>query len=700
MKPASQHPNSPKYRPDIDGLRGLAVLSVIAYHAFPGRLPGGFLGVDVFFVISGYLISTIILENLDKGAFSLAEFYGRRVRRIFPALLVVLLASYGLGWLALLADEYAQLGKHIAAGGAFVSNLVLWNEVGYFDRSAETKPLLHLWSLGVEEQFYVIWPLLLWLSWRRRLVLPVILALAAFSFFATIIWSIEDAVANFYSPLTRFWELLSGSLLAWMALRRARLRFTTGPGPVRAAMEMHRSEMLANALSLAGLAMLAWAFASIAGDLHSSLKAVAVAVTGAGLTIAAGPQAWVNRLILSNRFAVWLGLISFPLYLWHWPLLSFARIVAGKTPGAALCWAVVACALVLSWLTYKLVELPVRFGPGLQRKTAICLLLMTAVCGIGLITYETGGIGDRQVAQINKKLMSGHDGGAHGLSVNECDITDPAERQLLAFCAKDKRGNIRYALLGDSKAAALYSGLLRTSGSSGRWMFIGGSGNQHRPPVPLLSDDPHLSSFQPVTRLAVRTIEQNEQVRTVVIVAAIRSLFQLSDGVKNGNFAMYDHRYLEQLSNSENYDQVLEGLSRTISRFVANHKKVVLVVDNPALPSPEDCVGRKTSVDLVNRLLTMNEECVVRLEVFNAQIAIYRKLLAEMESRYSGEVEIFDPTDIYCDEVRGTCGPNRDGRLLYSVTDHISDYAAGLVATRLNKLLERKTTGLLAGSHQ
>jgi peptidoglycan/LPS O-acetylase OafA/YrhL len=143
------------YRPDIDGLRAVAVLSVVIFHAFPGLLRGGFVGVDIFFVISGFLISTILIGNLRRGRFSLAEFYGRRVRRIFPALLLVLIASEALGWFTLLADEYQQLGKHTAGGAGFVSNFVLWGESGYFDSTAESKPLLHLWSLGIEAQF---WP--------------------------------------------------------------------------------------------------------------------------------------------------------------------------------------------------------------------------------------------------------------------------------------------------------------------------------------------------------------------------------------------------------------------------------------------------------------------------------------------------------------------------------------------------------------
>ena len=157
------------YRADIDGLRAIAILAVVGFHAFPGYLPGGFTGVDVFFVISGFLISGIIFEELQAGRFSYAGFYGRRVRRIFPALIVVLLACFTAGWFALANDEYKALGKHMAAGAAFVSNLALWSEAGYFDAAAETKPLLHLWSLGIEEQFYVFWPLLAGWAWRRRL---------------------------------------------------------------------------------------------------------------------------------------------------------------------------------------------------------------------------------------------------------------------------------------------------------------------------------------------------------------------------------------------------------------------------------------------------------------------------------------------------------------------------------------------------
>lgn len=164
----SGHLVHPKYRSDIDGLRAIAVLSVVAFHAFPGKIKGGFIGVDIFFVISGFLISTIIFSSLERDAFSFVDFYIRRIRRIFPALIVVLISCYVFGWFSLLDDEYKQFGQHVAAGAGFVSNLVLWHESGYFDVAAETKPLLHLWSLGIEEQFYIVWPLLLWAAWKKR----------------------------------------------------------------------------------------------------------------------------------------------------------------------------------------------------------------------------------------------------------------------------------------------------------------------------------------------------------------------------------------------------------------------------------------------------------------------------------------------------------------------------------------------------
>lgn len=410
---ALSHSNS-KCRPDIDGLRAIAVLSVVAFHAFPNWLKGGFIGVDVFFVISGFLISTILFENLERGTFSFAEFYARRIRRIFPALLLVLIASYTFGWFALLADEYKQLGKHIAAGAGFVSNLVLWSEAGYFDNASETKPLRHLWSLGIEEQFYIIWPLLLWFAWKRKFnFLTVTMIVAIASFYLNVKGTPRDAIGAFYAPQTRFWELLCGSVLAWTTLYRDGSFATVGSfarvkskldgwlGPAAdQAPHAFDGQPLGNVLSFVGLLLLALGCYWIDEDVSFPGYWAVVPVVGAVLIIAAGPKTWINRTVLSHRVAVWFGLISYPLYLWHWPLLSFAQMVENEVPSSRIRVAAIAVAIILAWLTYELVEKPIRSGKHSKAKTVSLLLLMGVVGYLGFSTYSRDGFGFRHQSNV------------------------------------------------------------------------------------------------------------------------------------------------------------------------------------------------------------------------------------------------------------------------------------------------------------
>jgi peptidoglycan/LPS O-acetylase OafA/YrhL len=377
----------PTYRPDIDGLRAIAVLSVVAFHAFPSMIQGGFVGVDVFFVISGFLISSIIFGSLKKNSFSFLYFYTRRVNRIFPALLLMLAATWIFGWFSLLTDEYTQLGKHMAGGAAFVSNFVLLGESSYFDNSAETKLLLHLWSLGIEEQFYLVWPLMVWAAWKARVnALVLIVLVGGISFTINVMSVHTDPVTTFYSPQTRFWELLVGSLLAYVALHKSMVF----PG-WRAA----SSPTVRNLQSLAGVALLISAFA-LTTKSHQFPGWLALLPTiGAALIISAGPFAWINKTVLSSRLLVWFGLISFPLYLWHWPLLSFAHILEGSTASPTTLSLAVVTSVFLSWLTYKFVERPLRLsGYNKTKTTAMCALML--IFGVtGYVTYVNDGFKSR-----------------------------------------------------------------------------------------------------------------------------------------------------------------------------------------------------------------------------------------------------------------------------------------------------------------
>lgn len=450
----NKHLIHPKYRPDIDGLRAIAILSVVVFHVFPEYLRGGFIGVDVFFVISGYLISTIIFESLDKGTFSFSEFYARRIRRIFPALISVLFASVILGWFVLLADEYKQLGKHIAFGSGFFSNIVLWREAGYFDNLAETKPLLHLWSLGVEEQFYAVWPLLLWLAWKSKFNLFKITILAAIlSFVLNLLGVKEDAVSTFYLPQTRFWELLSGSVLSWFFLHK---KYLFNQSNSNASFP----NVALNFISFVGILLLLYGFFRINKGLSFPGKWALVPVLGSVLIIYSGQNAWFNRVILSNKIAVWFGKVSFPLYLWHWPLLSFSRIYLGEIPAESIRIAIVIFSIFLAWLTCEFIERKFRFGNKSKEKLAILVALMAIIGTVGFSIYRNDGLPTRP---YNQKLAPYKDSMKVSDKKVRCfDIPYAYKKEGNWFCGLGRKGEpVNYFAYGDSHALSLLPALER-----------------------------------------------------------------------------------------------------------------------------------------------------------------------------------------------------------------------------------------------
>jgi len=387
--PETSVSNSSNYRSDIDGLRAVAVMSVVVFHAFPGEgwLTGGFIGVDVFFVISGYLISKILFSEIETHRFSIAAFYARRIRRIFPALAICLAVTLAYGFVVLMPSELAQLGKHVFFGASFLANLALWSESGYFDIAASSKPLLHLWSLGVEEQFYIVWPLLLWLTFRLKATGRTIAGVFTASFVANVVLSINDISSAFYLPVSRFWELLAGAALA----RRP---------------DVILNQNIRNWASLAGFAAIIASAVLFTADMRFPGWLALLPVAGTAALIASGPDAIFNRTILSHRTAVWIGLISYPLYLWHWPLISFSYVIRGKPPTILLATAMVIASVLLAWMTYRFIELPIRFGSNRRKRTWITALCVAAIGTCGLAVWASGGVPQRFPADLDLQKIN------------------------------------------------------------------------------------------------------------------------------------------------------------------------------------------------------------------------------------------------------------------------------------------------------
>jgi len=369
------------YRVEIDGIRAMAVLSVLAYHTFPLYLPGGFIGVDMFFVISGFLISRIILDEIHQNEFSFKTFYARRIKRIFPALTMVLIATLTFAYFALLPDELTSLSSHIIASSTFVSNFILMFETGYFDTSADTKPLLHLWSLSIEEQFYVFWPILLYIFWRVRHTVPLYISVALLmiiSFYLNVMQVTKDVVVTFYNPSTRAWELLAGCLLACLFFYGKSQNRVAKFGIFNQSL-LAKQTVLPNLLSAVGLSLLLYGFFRIHDSYFYPYYWALVPVIGTLLIIIAGNASWLNNTLLSNPLARWFGWISYPLYLWHWPIISFLWILESGKPSASFRILAILLSIVLAWITYAFIEKPIRRKS--DNATIVKLLtLMVLIC--------------------------------------------------------------------------------------------------------------------------------------------------------------------------------------------------------------------------------------------------------------------------------------------------------------------------------
>jgi peptidoglycan/LPS O-acetylase OafA/YrhL len=428
------------YRPDIDGLRALAVLPVVFYHAGFDWFSGGYVGVDVFFVISGYLITSLIYPEIQAGKFTYRSFYVRRIRRLFPALFVLVVACLIPAYYLLLPGELEDFGESVAALALFSSNILFWSEAGYFATAAELKPLLHTWSLAIEEQYYLLFPVLLLgiRRWSPKYILPVTLVL----FTASLIWAITSLYSSpdaaFYLLPSRTWELLLGSLIAMGSVEL-------------------KNRWASEASALTGVCLIVAAVLLYDNSTPFPGAAALLPCVGTALVIIAGTaNATVTRKILSYRGLVFIGLISYSLYLWHWPILAFAKHYYIAPLGTQVVWVALSLALLMSVLSWRYVEQPFRrAGTALQPRALFqgAAAMIIILISVGLVLDTTQGLPVRLPDKVHDILAVADD---KPKNRKRCEGQDPATLALSELCPLgDPTVSPSVLLWGDSHANML-----------------------------------------------------------------------------------------------------------------------------------------------------------------------------------------------------------------------------------------------------
>ncbi len=605
-----------KHRAHIDGLRAVAVLPVVLFHSGAQIFSGGYVGVDVFFVISGYLITGIIAEEIRDGRFSLAQFYERRIRRIFPALMAVMAVTAVAAVCLLLPDDLLAFSRSLVATVFFVSNVFFWRETGYFDGPAETKPLLHTWSLAVEEQFYIVFPVVLFLvyryapRWRNALIL-----IGALGSFALSVWGVRyEPGFTFYMAPTRAWELLAGSMLALGMVPTLR------KGVVRE---------LAAALGLVLIAVAVFAFTK-----KTPFPGVAalLPVLGAVLVIHAGEGTLAGRL-LSWRPVVFIGLISYSLYLWHWPIIVFIDYYRIERIAGWWTVLVVGASILAAWLSWRFVEQPFRIKSRITRRgifagAIAAMAAMTVLGGLGLVS---GGWTQRFSPEVVRLASFS---GSYSPRRDECHTGEGRIIRPEDSCVYGASKTADYAIWGDSHAVEVAYAMGEVVGKHGGAIAHLSS-----------SSCPPAQNYIPPGRPTCS--DRNREVLDYLVRdKRIGSVFLIA------NYAYYmdDPRFTE-------------GFKESVDKLAAAGKRVILIYP---LPYPD--------VDVPSTL--------ARQEAFARHVPVGRVGPTDYERRNARVIAMLDGFDarqvagrVYPEEALcrpGGCDLQRGRDVLYFDTNHLS----------------------------
>jgi peptidoglycan/LPS O-acetylase OafA/YrhL len=651
------------YRADIDGLRAVAVLSVLFYHAGITVFSGGYIGVDVFFVISGYLITSIIVKEIRANEFSLLKFYERRIRRIYPALYTTLLFILIAAYLLYDPHNYLQTGKGSMATIGFMSNILFWTESGYFDAPSTLKPLLHTWSLAVEEQFYISYPLLLMMilryapKWLREILGAIVLL----SFIFSLYYTKQNASAAFYFTHLRAWELLIGGLLAINAV------------PVRI------NPMLRHVLSVAGLAMILWAVLSYTDNTSFPGVGALLPVIGSALIIYSGMErsSWAGK-ILGLPLFVFIGKISYSLYLWHWPIIILGRYYLIKDPNTMQMFFLVTASFLFSILSWTIIEKPFRTKSFLPAPGIFIFagsVMTIAIIISGTIYLKAGmpeRIPDDQLKVIEKVYSKwGED--------KKCNKTDPGVFKEFNRCILgDDTAAPSFIIWGDSHALALAPALDASARREGASGYLA---SQSACPPLLGVDRVGESACYDFNNTVMEHVIAHPEWETVFLAGrwALSTSGERYKNEEGTNIILVDST--SPSASASNADLVENGLDRTVTALQNLGRKVVIIASVPEVgydvPSSY-FIAARTGRD-INAIIapTFDEYLERNGSIFN--------ILNALQNRYN--IQIIDPADRLCDQ--SVCNVVTDGQLLYQDGHHLSVHSTPYISHLFDPAFEK-----------
>lgn len=652
-----------KYRSDIDGLRALAVVPVVLFHAGYSWIPGGFVGVDIFFVISGYLISSIILKELATGTFSFANFYERRVRRIIPALLIVLIATLAAGYFFLLPDEYTSLSQASLAALAFVPNIYFWNtESTYFGLDIATQPLLHTWSLGVEEQFYILFPALLFFLYRKfnhQTMSWILVTLLIFSLSANILLTDLYTKYSFYMLPTRAWELLAGIMLSLGILPTI------------------RSRRIADIIALMGLALIIGTMLMLKEkSVFPGINAV-YPVLGAVLIIYSGEQIQtVVTKLLSHKALVFIGLISYSFYLWHWPVTVYTKMAWDSDLSRHF---ILIFSLVLAVVSYHFIESfyrrPTRRLPRARTYAELGAIGIIIASGAAFIFYSqglTGRVPDdiMQIAKMSALHQTEHT--VQCLNFFEDNKNNGDDKgQLCHLGGKDSTP--QFIIWGDSHAKAVSYALhlaALDAGVSGYALTSGGcrplAGVYRKRNKKCL----HFNN-------AVLAFINNSPSIKHIFLAGYWRIALTGQGYDNSNFLIVDDETLISTP-LENRNVFRRGLKRTLDAL--DGYRVSIAEDIPEIGAQ---FGKAVANHFIRQAWLGNGMLAWRtfIDDEDSYSQEFSDILSNLPTRWDFiEIKPWLCPDQECPILIG-------GKLVYSDGDHLSRYGASLLVPAFRQSL-------------